>query len=155
ALSPVVVSPVPGSTAAPKVSAYSSATVYVNGAQGMVVTKASTNSDINSDAGSIVLTSTTGLLQIASSGRINANGGSITIENLDATGTGSIKIGASAQLHASSTVADVGHVYVIIGKLPTVPQSGPSPASVQMSETDGGQVFIGASGITAGPGTSK
>jgi len=76
----------------------------------MTVNSITTNSPIASSTGSISLVATTGQLLIAPGSVISANGGDITLQNLDTgnNSTASIYIGANAVLHASSTVNGVG-----------------------------------------------
>lgn len=130
------------------VTAAASGGIYVNSSGYMTVGDVSTNMSASSSAGSIVLTSSTGLLKVNSGAHITASGGSITVQSNDTTGKGAIEIGASAVLRASSTVDGVGQVNVVIGQVPVSPQTTSAPAYVSLNQTDGGQVLFGSKGIT-------
>lgn len=133
------------------VSAAAGSGVYIRSSGSMTIGNVSTNMPASSGEGAIILSSDTGLLKIGASSHITANGGSVTIQNLDTTGAGKIEIGPSAAIHASSTASSAGQVNVVIGPVPVNPQTSAKPPYVTVNESDGGRVFFGTNGITASP----
>jgi len=97
--------------------------------------------------GGITISTAKGALNIMPNAKITALGGNVILQNDDIK-TGSIVIGDSATILASSTVSGTGNVTVNIG--PKADQAaGSKPANVVEQITGAGKIFYGARGITA------
>jgi len=111
------------------------------------VNDVSTTAGVNTTVGGITITTTKGALNIMPNAKIMALGGNVILQNDDIK-TGSIVIGDSATISASSTVAGTGNVTVNIG-LKADQFAGSKPANVVEQITGAGKIFYGARGITA------
>src|SRR6185503_6685030 len=73
--------------------------------------------------------------------------GNLTLQNNN-TATGNIVIQNNATLTASSAVAGLGRVYVVMGAIPGSPVQGSAPSNFVSNLSNGGVVYFGANGIT-------
>ncbi|MBX9879269.1 MAG: hypothetical protein K2Y22_12490, partial [Candidatus Obscuribacterales bacterium] len=103
--------------------------------------------------GSITITNTVGDVTVITNSTIYANQGNLTINNLNTT-DGQIVIESDAELTASTTGTTLGKIYLVIGGIPSSPDTGPTPSNVTANELNGGVIYFGTGQVNASPSTN-
>jgi hypothetical protein len=126
--------------------------INVTASSGTLATVGSTT--LQTTGGGINLVVATGSsLTIGANNTLTTSSGSITLQNVDSSG--SIAIGAGVDIHASGTAKGVGQVTIVIGAVPTSGLNAgtkPLPNAPAINANGGASVFYGtsaASSITA------
>ncbi|GEM_PF-2147000 len=124
----------------------------VTSSAGLTLTNdASDNPAVSVGNGSALLIAQSGNLTVQSGSSLNIVGGNLTLQDNNTT-SGQIQIQAGATINTQSLTPGQGVVTVTIGPPPASPVSGHAPPGVTVQTAQGGQVFFGANGISAGTG---
>ncbi|MBX9878540.1 MAG: hypothetical protein K2Y22_08795 [Candidatus Obscuribacterales bacterium] len=87
-------------------------------------------------------------LTVTANSIITARKGNVILRNADVA-QGSIFLDTNSEVNARQLGSGFGNVYIVVGTIPVNPVAGLTPANVISNPTLGGQVFYGASGLTA------
>jgi hypothetical protein len=112
--------------------------------------------DVATSNGSLLLQAGSGLL-VEPGATVSATNGNITLNSANPN-TGSITIGAGANITASSATSKFGHVFIAVGIIPPVKINpsppAPPPSNVTINSSGLGKVFLGTNGFTANDPTN-
>jgi hypothetical protein len=157
----------PLETAATKVTANTSGSVYIHEQDGLILGNSSaggnfsvlaegaiTTHDIITLNGSILVSAGSGTLLVAGTSIIFANEGNVHIQNRNTT-SGAIVIGVDSIIGAySESNTSLGNVYITIGEIPSSPTTGTAPSRISVNNVNAGHVYFDTTGITAQGATS-
>jgi hypothetical protein len=137
--------------------AHNKITGTLSGAAGTSFSVTTQNSDlvvgsISANNGNLSVVANGGHLTVNDGAALVASEGSVLLQNN--FGTGNIVLRTAATVLATGQTLGNGQIYVVLGGIPATPVEGTTPANMLVTETNGGNVYFGANGITSENGGS-
>jgi hypothetical protein len=112
-----------------------------------------TVNDVLTEAGEISITTSSGRLDVAPGAEILAIDGDVNLRNNDFSG--SIAIGANANIKGSSTTTGLGDIYIGFGPMPsTLPRPRKRFKNVTLVPLNGGSIHVSKGGLQAASPTN-